>query len=95
MGVFSERIAALLIFHVASVSPDKTASKMPLWCKMYLFMQMLVLRPHRSVGTDEKNLLKIEVFLYSMEATEINIYLNKDRPTDVTCFIFCSTCFEC
>ena len=21
--------------------------------------------------------------------------LNKDRPTDVTCFIFCSTCFEC
>jgi len=20
--------------------------------------------------------------------------LNKDRPTDVTCFIFCSTCFE-
>ena len=22
-------------------------------------------------------------------------YMNKDRPTDVTCFIFCSTCFEC
>ena len=21
--------------------------------------------------------------------------LNKDRPTDFTCFIFCSTCFEC
>ena len=21
--------------------------------------------------------------------------LNKDRPTDVTCFIFCSTFFEC
>ena len=23
------------------------------------------------------------------------LMLNKDRPTDVTCFIFCSTCFEC
>ena len=22
-------------------------------------------------------------------------WLNKDRPTDVTCFIFCSACFEC
>jgi len=23
------------------------------------------------------------------------LMLNKDRPTDATCFIFCSTCFEC
>ena len=25
----------------------------------------------------------------------ITFWLNKDRPTDVTCFSFCSTCFEC
>ena len=24
-----------------------------------------------------------------------DVQLNKDRPTDVTCFIFCSTFFEC
>ena len=28
---------------------------------------------------------------YSTSLTQ----LNKDRPTDVTCLIFCSTCFEC
>ena len=31
----------------------------------------------------------------SGELEKTGKYLNKDRPTDVTCFIFCSTCFEC
>jgi len=61
-----------MIFLIASYSPDKTASKRPLWCKMYLFLQILVFRPHCNVGTDEKNGLKIKVFLNCVEATEIN-----------------------
>jgi hypothetical protein len=70
--VFSEPITALVIFLVASDSPDKTASKRPLWCMMYLCMQILVFRPHQNVGNDEKKLLKIKVFLNFMETTEIN-----------------------
>ena len=32
---------------------------------------------------------------YGSRTVKTQLYLNKDRPTDVTCFIFCSTCFEC
>ena len=33
--------------------------------------------------------------LYKEERNKLYSQLNKDRPTDATCFIFCSTCFEC
>jgi len=34
-------------------------------------------------------------YYYYVATVKTFLSLNKDRPTDVTCFIFCSTCFEC
>ena len=42
-------------------------------------------------------LFLIYLFFHSFPFYLITTFLmlNKDRPTDVTCFIFSSTCFEC
>ena len=53
-------------------------------------------RGHTAPLTPKHCILYIYSTNIGTEYFKHGIYLNKDRPTDVTCFIFCcSTCFEC